>query len=80
MRVLFIHLNLGVYLCLDIGLATLSAILKKKSHSVKLVHLGEPIASYSDFKKVKKTILEKIKKSILDFQPGLIGISSIVLA
>jgi len=68
MKVLFVFPNLGWDPSPCIGIATLSAVLKNKSHDTRLIYLNESIGITLDFK--------KIKKMIEDYQPDLIGFSA----
>jgi len=67
MKILFIYPNLGCTIGFSIGVCTLSAILKKKGHKVKLIHLNESLGFPLD--KVR------IKNIILEFKPNIIGFS-----
>ena len=67
MKVLFIYPNLGGSVGFNIGLAMLSAQLKRGAHETKLIHLNESLGSPLDFNNIEKTVL--------DYNPGLIGIS-----
>lgn len=67
MKVLFIYPNAGSQLGFNYGLAHLSAILKERGHSVKLIQLCEDIAPLpSD---------EEFSAQIKDFSPDIIGFS-----
>ncbi|MEE9525307.1 MAG: radical SAM protein [Candidatus Woesearchaeota archaeon] len=67
MKVLFIYPNLKGN-DVNIGISLLSAILKEKSHEVKVIHINESLGIPFDF--------ELIKKEIISFNPDLIGISA----
>lgn len=67
MKVLFIYPNLGGPIGFNIGVSILSSVLKKRLHEVKLIHLNESLGFPLD--------IEKIKKTILNYQPDLMGIS-----
>ena len=68
MRILFIYPNLGNILGFNIGIAILSALLKERSHEVKLIHYNENINIKFDEKRLKEVID--------NFRPGVIGIST----
>lgn len=67
MKVLFINLNLGATAGINNGIAVLSALLKKRAHEVKLLFLCEEMGYGFD--------LERVRKDIKEFSPGMIGIS-----
>ncbi len=68
MKILFIFPNLGWDPSPCIGIATLSAVLKTKSHETKLVYLNESIGFPLD--------LERIKTAVNDYRPDIIGFSA----
>ncbi|MBA3047721.1 B12-binding domain-containing radical SAM protein [Patescibacteria group bacterium] len=68
MKVLFVYPNLGWGVSPCMGIATLSAVLKNKSHNVKLIYLNEFMGFPLD--------LMKIKGTIEDYNPDLIGFST----
>ncbi|MFT4304442.1 MAG: B12-binding domain-containing radical SAM protein [Candidatus Woesearchaeota archaeon] len=68
MKILFIFPNLGGSPGFNTGIPILSAILKKKKHKIKLIHLNERMGYDFD--------LNRIKKDIIKFSPDLIGISA----
>jgi anaerobic magnesium-protoporphyrin IX monomethyl ester cyclase len=68
MKILFIFPNLGGSPGFNTGIPILSAILKQKSHIVKLIHLNEKMGYGLD--------LKRIQQDINSFSPDLIGISA----
>lgn len=68
MKVLFIYPNLGWDISPCIGIATLSAVLKNRSHDVKLIYINKELGIPMDFL--------KIKKIVEDYCPDIIGFST----
>jgi anaerobic magnesium-protoporphyrin IX monomethyl ester cyclase len=67
MKILFIVPNLGDHVGFNIGVGILSAVLKKKNHTVRSIQVNEPMGFPLDY--------ARIKKIILDYKPGMIGFS-----
>lgn len=66
MKILFIYLNVNKfkYLSFNIGISILAACLKKELHKVKLIQVVDSSLN-----------LEKIKKTIINYSPDIIGFS-----
>jgi radical SAM superfamily enzyme YgiQ (UPF0313 family) len=67
MRILFIYPNLKAQVGFNYGLAYISALLKQHGHITRLINLNEKLGSPLN--------LQEIKRTIDQFQPGLIGFS-----
>jgi len=68
MKVLMVYPDLETTVSYSFGVGTLAAILKNNGHEVKVLHLNEEIGYPLD--------LDRIKKDIELFKPGLIAFSS----
>lgn len=67
MRILLVNFNLGATAGINNGLTILSAVLKKEGHEIKALFLCEEMGYGFD--------LSRIRKDVLAFGPGIIGVS-----